>query len=109
MDFYVVFYLYKVSIELPGGENISSLEVEDTFHINLPSLILTCPLLCKTERTVGKLPCAFMNLKLGASITPEESTEALSKRTFCSLKFTKVMVITEIQKTSTGIKLQKFI
>lgn len=90
---------------ISGGENISSLEVEEILYQH--PAILTAAVVAKPDPRWQEVPCAFIELKEGKHTTPEEIID------FCKLhlarfKVPKEIVITEIPKTSTG-KLQKFV
>lgn len=92
-------------IIISGGENISSLEVEDVLYKH--PAVLTAAVVAKPDERWQEVPCAFIELKTGASVTPEEIIEHCQKE-LARFKVPKDVVITEIPKTSTG-KLQKFI
>lgn len=90
---------------ISGGENISSLEVEEVLYQH--PAILTAAVVAKPDPRWQEVPCAFIELKQGASATPEEIIE-YCKQHLARFKVPKEVVITEIPKTSTG-KLQKFV
>lgn len=90
---------------ISGGENISSLEVEEVLYRH--PAVLTAAVVAKPDPQWQEVPCAFIELKAGANITPEELIEHC-KKDLARFKIPKDIVITEIPKTSTG-KLQKFI
>ncbi len=92
-------------IIISGGENISSLEVEDVLYRH--PAILTAAVVAKPDERWQEVPCAFVELKAGVNTTPEEIIE-YCKQELARFKVPKDVVITEIPKTSTG-KLQKFI
>ncbi|MDC5350348.1 acyl-CoA synthetase [Acinetobacter baumannii] len=92
-------------IIISGGENISSLEVEDVLYKH--PAVLTAAVVAKPDERWQEVPCAFIELKTGTSVTPEEIIEHCQKE-LARFKVPKDVVITEIPKTSTG-KLQKFI
>ncbi|MDC5666198.1 acyl-CoA synthetase [Acinetobacter baumannii] len=92
-------------IIISGGENISSLEVEDVLYKH--PAVLTAAVVAKPDERWQEVPCAFIELKTGANVTPEEIIEHCQKE-LARFKVPKDVVITEIPKTSTG-KLQKFI
>nr|WP_312324853.1 acyl-CoA synthetase [Acinetobacter oleivorans] len=92
-------------IIISGGENISSLEVEDVLYKH--PAVLTAAVVAKPDARWQEVPCAFIELKMGATATPEEIIEHCQKE-LARFKVPKDVVITEIPKTSTG-KLQKFI
>lgn len=90
---------------ISGGENISSLEVEEILYQH--PAILTAAVVAKPDPRWQEAPCAFIELKAGKETTPEEIIE-FCKQHLARFKVPKDVVITEIPKTSTG-KLQKFV
>ncbi|WP_163121291.1 acyl-CoA synthetase [Acinetobacter portensis] len=90
---------------ISGGENISSLEVEEVLYQH--PAILTAAVVAKPDPIWQEVPCAFIELKVGKTATPEEII-AYCKEHLARFKVPKDVVITEIPKTSTG-KLQKFV
>lgn len=90
---------------ISGGENISSLEVEEALYRH--PAVLTAAVVAKPDPKWQEVPCAFVELKNGASATPEELIEHCRQH-LARFKLPKEVRITEIPKTSTG-KLQKFI
>ena len=90
---------------ISGGENISSLEVEEVLYRH--PAVLTAAVVAKPDPQWQEVPCAFIELKAGVNITTEELIEHC-KKDLARFKVPKDIVITEIPKTSTG-KLQKFI
>lgn len=90
---------------ISGGENISSLEVEEVLYQH--PAILTAAVVAKPDPIWQEVPCAFIELKIGKTATPEEII-AYCKEHLARFKVPKDVVITEIPKTSTG-KLQKFV
>ncbi|WP_347464147.1 acyl-CoA synthetase [Acinetobacter thermotolerans] len=90
---------------ISGGENISSLEVEEVLYQH--PAILTAAVVAKPDPHWQEVPCAFIELKEGFDVTPEEIME-FCRQHLARFKVPKDVVITEIPKTSTG-KLQKFV
>lgn len=90
---------------ISGGENISSLEVEEVLYQH--PAILTAAVVAKPDPVWQEVPCAFIELKVGKEASPEEII-AYCKQHLARFKVPKDVVITEIPKTSTG-KLQKFV
>lgn len=90
---------------ISGGENISSLEVEEVLYQH--PAILTAAVVAKPDSRWQEVPCAFVELKPNKTVTPEELIQ-FCKQHLARFKVPKDVVITEIPKTSTG-KLQKFI
>ena len=90
---------------ISGGENISSLEVEEILYQH--PAIMTAAVVAKPDARWQEVPCAFIELKEGKHTTAEEVIE-FCKQHLARFKVPKDVVITEIPKTSTG-KLQKFV
>ena len=89
---------------ISGGENISSIEVEDALYRH-PAVAL-CAVVAKPDDKWGETPCAFIELKPGASATAEEMI-AWCRERLAHYKAPRHIVFTEVPKTSTG-KVQKF-
>lgn len=90
---------------ISGGENISSLEVEEVLYRH--PAILTAAVVAKPDPRWQEVPCAFIELKQGMNATADEIIEHC-RQELARFKVPKDVIITEIPKTSTG-KLQKFI
>ena len=91
-------------IIISGGENISSIEVEDVLYRH-PD-VLAAAVVAKPDPKWGETPCAFVELKPGSSLTPEEVV-AHCKKHLAGFKVPRAVVFGELPKTSTG-KIQKF-
>ncbi len=91
-------------IIISGGENISSIEVEDALYKH-PS-VQSAAVVAKPDEKWGETPCAFVELKPGKNVTEAEIV-AFCRGLLASFKCPKTVVFTEIPKTSTG-KIQKF-
>ncbi|MEM7745809.1 MAG: acyl-CoA synthetase [Pseudomonadota bacterium] len=89
---------------ISGGENISSIEVEDTLFKH-PAVSLVA-VVAKADEKWGETPCAFVELKPGATATEDELIE-FTRQNLARYKCPRHIVFTEIPKTSTG-KVQKF-
>jgi fatty-acyl-CoA synthase len=92
-------------IIISGGENISSLEVEDVLHRH-PAVLLAA-VVAKPDPRWGETPCAFVELKSGASATSEEIL-AHCREHLAHFKVPRYVVFSMIPKTSTG-KVQKYL
>ena len=103
-DRYVKIKDRSKDIIISGGENISSLEVEDALYRH-PS-VLACAVVAKPDLKWGETPLAFVELKSGTSVTQAELI-AHCKNLLASYKVPKEIRFEEIPKTSTG-KIQKF-
>ncbi|MDT3683591.1 MAG: acyl-CoA synthetase [Pseudorhodoplanes sp.] len=91
-------------IIISGGENISSIEVEDALYKH--PAVQAAAVVAKADEKWGETPCAFIELKPGQSATSEELV-AWCRQNLASYKVPKYVVFTELPKTSTG-KVQKF-
>jgi fatty-acyl-CoA synthase len=91
-------------IIISGGENISSVEVEGAL-MHHPAVNL-CAVVAKPDDKWGEVPCAFVELKDGAS-AEEADIIAFARTRLAGFKCPKKVVFQELPKTSTG-KIQKF-
>lgn len=91
-------------IIISGGENISSIEVEDVLYRH-PD-VLAAAVVAKPDAKWGETPCAFVELKAGSKLTPEDVV-AHCKKHLAGFKVPRAVVFGELPKTSTG-KIQKF-
>ena len=89
---------------ISGGENISSVEVEGVL-MSHPDVNL-CAVVAKPDEKWGEVPCAFVELKPGAS-EDAAGLIAFTRKTLAGFKTPKQVVFCELPKTSTG-KIQKF-
>ena len=103
-DRYVKIKDRSKDIIISGGENISSLEVEDALYRH-PS-VLACAVVAKPDPKWGESPLAFVELKSGATVSQADLI-AHCKTLLASYKVPKEIRFEEIPKTSTG-KIQKF-
>jgi fatty-acyl-CoA synthase len=90
---------------ISGGENISSQEVEDVLHSH-PAVMLAA-VVAQPDPKWGETPCAFVELKEGASASAEEVIEFCRAR-MARFKAPRSVVFGPLPKTSTG-KIQKFL
>ena len=91
-------------IIISGGENISSIEVEDCLYKH--PAIQAAAVVAKPDEKWGETPCAFVELKPGKQASAEDIMEWCRKG-LAKFKVPKHVVFTELPKTSTG-KIQKF-
>ncbi|MDB5664562.1 AMP-binding protein [Cypionkella sp.] len=91
-------------IIISGGENVSSVEVEGAL-MHHPAVLL-CAVVAKPDAKWGEVPCAFVELKPGATATEAELIAHCRTR-LAGFKAPKCVVFSELPKTSTG-KIQKF-
>lgn len=91
-------------IIISGGENISSVEIEGVLMAHAD--VLLAAVVAKPDEKWGEVPCAFVELKTGASPS-EADLIAFCRETLAGFKAPKKVVFQELPKTSTG-KIQKF-
>ena len=91
-------------IIISGGENISSIEVEDVLYRH--PAVLAAGVVAKPDTRWGETPCAFVELKADAQVTTDEIV-AHCKQHLAGFKVPRAVVFGELPKTSTG-KIQKF-
>jgi fatty-acyl-CoA synthase len=91
-------------IIISGGENISSIEVEDVLYKH--AAVAHCAVVAKPDEKWGETPCAFIELKPGALASADEIIDWCRQR-LARYKCPRHVVFAEIPKTSTG-KIQKF-
>jgi fatty-acyl-CoA synthase len=103
-DGYVQLKDRSKDIIISGGENISSIEVEDVLFKH--PAVAHCGVVAKPDEKWGETPCAFIELKPGASATEAEMI-GWCQQHLARFKCPRRVVFTEIPKTSTG-KIQKF-
>jgi fatty-acyl-CoA synthase len=103
-DGYVQLKDRSKDIIISGGENISSIEVEDALYKH--PAVAAVAVVAKPDEKWGETPCAFVELKSGSSATAEELI-AWCRSHLAGYKCPRYVVFAEIPKTSTG-KLQKF-
>jgi 3-(methylthio)propionyl---CoA ligase len=104
-DGYVKIKDRSKDVIISGGENISSQEVEDVLHAH-PSVMLAA-VVAQPDPKWGETPCAFVELKEGASASEEEIIEFCRAR-MARFKAPKAVIFGPLPKTSTG-KIQKFL
>ncbi|HEY6897577.1 MAG TPA: acyl-CoA synthetase [Rhodocyclaceae bacterium] len=104
-DGYVKIKDRSKDVIISGGENISSVEVEDVLYRH--PAVLTAAVVAKPDPKWGEVPAAFVELKEGKTATAEEIIE-FCRQHLARFKVPKEVVFKTIPKTSTG-KIQKFI
>src|SRR6056297_2203941 len=91
-------------IIISGGENISSIEVEGVL-MKHPAVLL-CAVVAKPDEKWGEVPCAFVEVKDGATVTGDDLI-AFTRERLAGFKTPKAVVFRDLPKTATG-KIQKF-
>ena len=103
-DRYVKIKDRSKDIIISGGENISSIEVEDALYRH--AAVMACAVVARPHEKWGETPLAYVELKPGASVTAEELI-AHCKSLLAGYKVPREIRFEPIPKTSTG-KIQKF-
>jgi fatty-acyl-CoA synthase len=103
-DGYVKIKDRSKDIIISGGENISSIEVEDVLYRH--PAVLAAAVVAKPDPKWGETPCAFLEVKPDANVTPEDII-AHCKKHLAGFKIPRAVVFGDLPKTSTG-KIQKF-
>jgi fatty-acyl-CoA synthase len=103
-DGYVQLKDRSKDIIISGGENISSIEVEDALYKH--PAVAAAAVVAKPDEKWGETPCAFIELKPGTRASADELTQ-WCKQNLAGYKVPRYFVFAEIPKTSTG-KIQKF-
>ena len=103
-DGYVQLKDRSKDIIISGGENISSIEVEDALYEH--PAVAAAAVVAKPDEKWGETPCAFVELKAGAT-ADEEEMRSFCRERLAGFKCPRVFVFGEVPKTSTG-KIQKF-
>jgi fatty-acyl-CoA synthase len=104
-DGYVKITDRSKDVIISGGENISSIEVEDALHHH--PAVLSAAVVALPDARWGEVPCAFVELKEGRAVTEDELL-AFCRPLLARFKMPKRIVFGELPKTSTG-KIQKFL
>lgn len=92
-------------IIISGGENISSIEVEDVLYRH--PAVSAAAVVAKPDEQWGETPCAFVELQEGAEVSESEIIH-FCRMNMAHFKAPKEVVFGELPKTSTG-KIQKFV
>ncbi|MCE2867915.1 MAG: acyl-CoA synthetase [Oxalobacteraceae bacterium] len=92
-------------IIISGGENISSIEIEDALYQH--PAVIAAAVVAAPDAKWGEVPCAFIETRVGVTLTKEDVI-AHCRKLLASFKVPKIIVFKELPKTSTG-KIQKFL
>jgi fatty-acyl-CoA synthase len=92
-------------IIISGGENISSLEVEEV--LTQHPAIMNAAVVARPDPTWGETPCAFLELKPDAAQPEDSEIIAFCRSRMARFKVPKTLIYGALPKTSTG-KIQKF-
>ncbi|ANI34168.1 acyl-CoA synthetase [Pseudomonas sp. JY-Q] len=93
-------------IIISGGENISTIEVEDALYKH--PAVLEAAVVARPDEKWGETPCAFVALKPGREDTREADITSWCREHLAGFKVPKTVVFGELPKTSTG-KIQKYV
>jgi len=93
-------------IIISGGENISSLEIEECLYRH--PQVMEAAVVARPDEKWGETPCAFVVLKPGAAPVGVEDIMAWCREHLAHFKVPRTVVFGELPKTSTG-KIQKFV
>jgi len=104
-DTYVEIKDRSKDIIISGGENISSVEVEDVLYRH-PD-VSEAAVVARPDEKWGETPCAFITLKSGSKVTEQEIMD-FCRENMAGFKTPKTVVFCDLPKTSTG-KIQKFV
>ena len=104
-DTYVEIKDRSKDIIISGGENISSIEVEDVLYRH-PD-VSEAAVVARPDEKWGETPCAFITLKPGSKVTEQDIMD-FCRENMAGFKTPKTVVFCELPKTSTG-KIQKFV
>ena len=92
-------------IIISGGENISSIEIENV--LNRHPAVQFVAVVAKPDAQWGETPSAFVENRLGHEAVTEEEILAFCRQHLAKFKAPRFLIFTELPKTSTG-KIQKF-
>lgn len=90
---------------ISGGENISSVEVEDVVHAH--PAVLHAAVVAQPDERWGEVPCVFIELRQGLAAPTEEEIIAFCRARLAHFKCPRRVIFNELPKTATG-KIQKF-
>jgi fatty-acyl-CoA synthase len=105
-DHYIEIKDRSKDIIISGGENISSLEVEETLYKH--PAVMEAAVVAKPDDTWGETPCAFVTLKPGAAEVAADDVIGFCRDHMAHYKAPKTVVFGPLPKTSTG-KIQKYV
>jgi fatty-acyl-CoA synthase len=104
-DGYVKIKDRSKDIIISGGENISSVEIEDVLYHH--PAVTAVAVVATPDKKWGEVPCAFVELKPGSTVTAEELRDFCRER-LAHFKVPRKFVFQAVPKTSTG-KIQKYL
>jgi fatty-acyl-CoA synthase len=104
-DGYVKIKDRSKDVIVSGGENISSIEVEDVLYRH--PAVLAAAVVAMPDEKWGEAPCAFVETKPGQALTERDIIEFCRER-MAKFKAPRAVIFGELPKTATG-KIQKFV
>jgi fatty-acyl-CoA synthase len=104
-DGYVKIKDRSKDVIISGGENISSIEVEDVLYKH--PAVIAAAVVATPDPTWGEVPCAFLELREGMTVSEQEVIE-FCRQHMARFKVPKRVVLCTLPKTSTG-KIQKYV
>ena len=93
-------------IIISGGENISTIEIEDVLYRH--PAVLEAAVVARSDEKWGETPCAFITLKVDAEPVNEAEIIEFCRENLAHFKAPKTVVFSDLPKTSTG-KVQKYV
>ncbi len=105
-DGYIKIQDRSKDVIISGGENISSIEVEDALY-NHPA-VAAAAVVARPDEKWGETPCAFIELKAGITDIGEQEIIDFCRANMARFKCPKTVIFEDLPKTSTG-KIQKFL
>ena len=105
-DGYVEIKDRSKDIIISGGENISSVEVEEVLYRH--PAVMEAAVVAQPDEKWGETPCAFVDLKPGAAAVSEHEIVAWCRDLLAHYKVPRHVVFGPLPKTSTG-KIQKYV
>ena len=105
-DGYIKIQDRSKDVIISGGENISSIEVEDTLYKH--PAVLAAAVVARPDEKWGETPCAFIELKADCDDIDEQDIIDFCRDNMARFKCPKTVIFGDIPKTSTG-KIQKFL
>jgi fatty-acyl-CoA synthase len=105
-DGYVEIKDRSKDIIISGGENVSSLEVEEVLYRH--PAVMEAAVVAKPDATWGETPCAFVTLRPGAAPVAADEIIAWCREHLAHFKAPRTVVFGPLPKTSTG-KIQKYV
>jgi fatty-acyl-CoA synthase len=93
-------------IIISGGENISTIEIEDVLYRH--PAVMEVAVVARPDEKWGESPCAFITVRPGMEAVSEEEIITFCRSNLAGFKIPKTVIFGPLPKTSTG-KMQKFI